>query len=108
MTNKLARARLVFIDDCYNFAQTESPAQSGGPSCRVCRPEQVRLQDPYPSYSGEVVWREVSSKSARMDEHSMPGIVAEMSRAVDNAVARLASSLQDHVAPASASRRGTN
>ena len=62
----------------------------------------------YPSYSGEVVWREVSSKSARMDEHSMPGIVAEMSRAVDNAVARLASSLQDHVAPASASRRGTN
>ena len=62
----------------------------------------------YPSYSGEVVWREVSSKSARLDEHSMPGIVAEMSRAVDDAVARLASSLQDHVAPASASRRGTN
>jgi ABC-type uncharacterized transport system auxiliary subunit len=58
--------------------------------------------------SGEVVWRDVSSKSARLDDHSMRGIVAEMSRAVDDAVTYLATSLRNHVVPASASRGGTN
>jgi len=53
--------------------------------------------------TGEVLWQDTSSETARLDQRSVPGIVAEMSRGLGNAVERLVSSMQDRVRAASAS-----
>jgi hypothetical protein len=53
--------------------------------------------------TGEVLWQGAVSKEAKLDERSVPGIVAEMSREVGNVVEGLVSSMQEHVAASSAS-----
>jgi uncharacterized lipoprotein YmbA len=53
--------------------------------------------------TGEVLWQDTASETARLDQRSVPGIVAEMSRELGNAVERLVSSMQDRVRAASAS-----
>ena len=53
--------------------------------------------------TGEVLWQDTATETARLDERSVPGIVAEMSRELGNAVERLVSSMQDRVRAASAS-----
>ncbi len=51
--------------------------------------------------TGEVLWQGTSSKTAEVDQHSIPGIVAEMSRDLGSAVEHLVSSMQDRLAAAS-------
>jgi len=58
--------------------------------------------------TGEVIWQDTSSTTARLDQHSVPAVVTEMSRDVGNAVERLVSSMQDHVTSASASLSSSN
>jgi uncharacterized lipoprotein YmbA len=53
--------------------------------------------------TGDVLWQDTSTETARLDERSVPGMVAEMSRELGNAVERLVSSMQDGVRAASAS-----
>jgi ABC-type uncharacterized transport system auxiliary subunit len=53
--------------------------------------------------SGEVLWQGALSKEATLDQRSVPGIVAEMSREVGSVVEGLVSSLQEQVAASSAS-----
>jgi hypothetical protein len=53
--------------------------------------------------TGEVLWQDTSSTTARLDQRSVPGIVAEMSRDLGNAVELLVSSMQERVAATSAS-----
>ena len=53
--------------------------------------------------TGEVIWQDASTETAKLDERSVPGIVAAMSRELGNAVERLVSSMQDRVRAASAS-----
>jgi ABC-type uncharacterized transport system auxiliary subunit len=59
--------------------------------------------------TGEELWQGASSKTAKLDQRSVSGIVAEMSRAVANIVEGLVSSMQDQVsaAPLSLSRSST-
>src|SRR5579864_1275312 len=45
--------------------------------------------------TGEVLWQDTSSKTAKLDRRSVPGIVAEMSRDLEDAVQHLVSSMQD-------------
>ena len=52
------------------------------------------------SRTGVVLWQDASSKTARLDQRSVPGLVAEMSRALGGAVERLVSSMQDRLSPA--------
>jgi ABC-type uncharacterized transport system auxiliary subunit len=58
--------------------------------------------------TGEVIWQDTSSTTARLDHHSVPAVVTEMSRDVGNVVERLVSSMQDRVAAASASLGRSN
>jgi cholesterol transport system auxiliary component len=51
--------------------------------------------------TGEVLWRGASSQTARVDQHSVPGVVAEMSRDLSIAVERLVSSMQNRISAAS-------
>jgi uncharacterized lipoprotein YmbA len=53
--------------------------------------------------TGNVLWRGKSSQSTRLDHRAMPGLVAGMSQAAEQAVTRLVSSMQDRVLQASAS-----
>jgi ABC-type uncharacterized transport system auxiliary subunit len=53
--------------------------------------------------SGDVLWHDRTSKTTKLDQRSVPGIVAEMSRDLTDAVDGLVSSMQDRVAGASAS-----
>ena len=55
--------------------------------------------------TGEVLWQDTSTGTAKLDERSVPGIVAEMSRDLGNAVEHLVSSMQDRVAAESAAQR---
>jgi hypothetical protein len=48
--------------------------------------------------TGEVLWQGASSKTAKLDQRSVPGIVAEMSQEVGNTVEGLIASLQDRIA----------
>ena len=48
--------------------------------------------------SGKVLWQDTSSKTSKLDQRSVPGIVAEMSRDLASAVERLVSSMQDRLA----------
>jgi uncharacterized lipoprotein YmbA len=58
--------------------------------------------------TGEVLWQDTASKTARLHQRSLPGIVAEMSRDLADAVQHLVSSMQDRVGAASASLGGSN
>jgi len=51
--------------------------------------------------TGEVLWRGTSTKKARSDERSVPGIVSGMSRELGSAVASLVSSMHDCLSVAS-------
>jgi hypothetical protein len=53
--------------------------------------------------TGEVMWQDTATETAKLDERSVPGIVAAMSRELGNAVERLVSSMQERVRAASAS-----
>jgi uncharacterized lipoprotein YmbA len=55
--------------------------------------------------TGDVLWLDRTSKTSKLDQRSVPGIVAEMSRDLTDAVDGLVSSMQDRVTapPASAS-----
>jgi len=53
--------------------------------------------------TGEVLWQGALSKEATLDQRSVPGIVAEMSREVGSVVKGLVSSMQEQVAASSAS-----
>jgi uncharacterized lipoprotein YmbA len=57
--------------------------------------------------TGEELWRGTSTKTAMLDERSVPGIVSELSRELGNAMASLASSMQDRLSSA-ASLSGSN
>jgi uncharacterized lipoprotein YmbA len=58
--------------------------------------------------TGEVLWQDTASKTARLHQRSLPGIVAEMSRDLADAVQHLVSSMQDRVGAASVSLGGSN
>ena len=58
--------------------------------------------------TGEVLWQDTASKTARLHQRSVPGIVAEMSRDLADAVQHLVSSMQDRVGAASASLGRSN
>ncbi len=47
--------------------------------------------------TGEVLWRDTSSITTRLDRRSVPGVVAEMSRNLEDAVRHLVSSMQDRL-----------
>ncbi len=51
--------------------------------------------------TGEVLWQGASSRKTKLDERSVPGIVAEMSRELGSVIEGLVSSMQDHVSAAS-------
>jgi ABC-type uncharacterized transport system auxiliary subunit len=56
--------------------------------------------------TGVVIWQDTASKTTRLDQRSVPGIVAEMSRDLTDAVERLVSSMEDRVAGASSASLG--
>ena len=58
--------------------------------------------------TGEVLWQGASSKSAKLDQRSVPGMVAEMSREVTDTVEALVSSMQERVSTASLSLSRAN
>ena len=58
--------------------------------------------------TGEVLWQGASSKTANLDQRSVPGMVAEMSREVGSIVEGLVSSMQVRLAAASSSPSRSN
>jgi ABC-type uncharacterized transport system auxiliary subunit len=46
--------------------------------------------------NNEVLWADTTTKTGAVDERSVPGVVAEMSRQLGSAVSSLVSSMQDH------------
>jgi ABC-type uncharacterized transport system auxiliary subunit len=58
--------------------------------------------------TGEVLWQATSSKSGKLEQHSVPGIVSEMSREVSDAVEGLVSSMQNRVSVVSSSVNRSN
>jgi uncharacterized lipoprotein YmbA len=57
--------------------------------------------------TGDVLWRDVSSETTRLERHALPSLVAGMSQAAEQAVTHLVSSMQDRVVQASAIPPGT-
>lgn len=53
--------------------------------------------------TGDVLWRDASSESTKLEHRDVPGIVAGMSKAADGAVEHLVSSMQNRVVSISAS-----
>ena len=47
--------------------------------------------------TGEVLWQDTSSKTTKLDRRSVPGVVAEMSRNLEDAVQHLVASMQDRL-----------
>jgi ABC-type uncharacterized transport system auxiliary subunit len=47
--------------------------------------------------TGKVLWQDTSSKTAKVDQRSVPGIVTEMSRDLGDVVQRLISSMQERL-----------
>jgi cholesterol transport system auxiliary component len=47
--------------------------------------------------TSEVLWSDTTTKTGTVDERSVPGVVAEMSRQLGSAVSSLVSSMQDHL-----------
>ena len=62
----------------------------------------AKLQD---LKTGETVWSESSSKTTTVEQHSISGLVAEMSRDLSETVKRLVSSMAKHVSSRSVSSR---
>jgi ABC-type uncharacterized transport system auxiliary subunit len=58
--------------------------------------------------TGEVLWQDTSSQTAKLDQRSVAGIVAEMSQDLASAVGHLVSSVQDHLTVASSSQSRLN
>jgi len=58
--------------------------------------------------TGEVLWQDTSSKTAKLDQRSIPGMVAEMSQELAGAVEHLVSSMQDRLSAASSSLSRSN
>jgi ABC-type uncharacterized transport system auxiliary subunit len=58
--------------------------------------------------TGEVLWQGASSRDAKVEQRSVPGIVAEMSHEVSDIVEGLVSSMQNHVSTASSSLNRSN
>jgi cholesterol transport system auxiliary component len=53
--------------------------------------------------TGDVLWRDTSSESTKLEQRAVPGVVAGMSRAADEAVKQLVASMQNRVVSISAS-----
>ena len=58
--------------------------------------------------TGEVLWQDTSSQTAKLDQRSVPGIVAEMSQDLGLAVGQLVSSMQDRLTVGSSSQDRSN
>jgi len=58
--------------------------------------------------TGEVLWQDTSSQTAKLDQRSVAGIVAEMSQDLASAVGHLVSSMQDRLTVASSSQSRLN
>ena len=58
--------------------------------------------------TGDVLWRDTSSETTKLDDRAVPGLVTAMSQTAESVVAHLVSSMQERLATASASisRRG--
>ena len=54
-------------------------------------------------HSGEVLWRGTSSKTVKVGDHSVPGVVSEMSRGLGSAVDSLVDSMQERVSASASS-----
>ena len=54
--------------------------------------------------TGDVMWRDGSSETTKLDHHAVPSLVAGMSQSAEKAVTRLVSSMQDRLVQLSASR----
>jgi len=55
--------------------------------------------------TGVVLWQSTSSKTATLDQRSLPGVVAELSRDLGSAVESLVSSMQERLSAASGQGR---
>jgi uncharacterized lipoprotein YmbA len=53
--------------------------------------------------TGDVLWRDVSAENIKLEHHALPDLVAGMSKAAEQAVAHLVSSMQDRLLQVSAS-----
>jgi hypothetical protein len=58
--------------------------------------------------TGEVLWQDTSSQTAKLDQRSVPGMVAEMSQDLGSAVGHLVSSMQDRLTVGSSSQSRSN
>jgi len=58
--------------------------------------------------TGEVLWQDTSSQTAKLDQRSVPGIVAEISQDLGSAVGHLVSSMQDGLTVGSSSQNRSN
>jgi hypothetical protein len=53
--------------------------------------------------TGDVLWRDTSSETTKLDDRAVPGLVTTMSQTAESVVDHLVSSMQDRLATASAS-----
>jgi ABC-type uncharacterized transport system auxiliary subunit len=53
--------------------------------------------------TGDVLWRDTSSETTKLDDRAVPGLVTAMSQTAESVVGHLVSSMQDRLATASAS-----
>lgn len=58
--------------------------------------------------TGDVLWQGASSKTATLDRRSVPGIVAEMSRNLEDAIQHLVASMQDRLSASAISPSRSN
>jgi ABC-type uncharacterized transport system auxiliary subunit len=58
--------------------------------------------------TGEVLWQDTSSQTAKLDQRSVAGIVGEMSQDLASAVGHLVSSMQERLTVASSSQSRSN
>jgi ABC-type uncharacterized transport system auxiliary subunit len=56
--------------------------------------------------TGDVLWRDTSSETTKLEHHAVKDVVTELSSAAENAVEHLVSSMQNHVVESSASLGG--
>jgi len=53
--------------------------------------------------TGDVLWKDASSETTKLEQHTVPAIVAGISRAAEDSVEHLVSSMQNRIVPTSAS-----
>jgi ABC-type uncharacterized transport system auxiliary subunit len=56
--------------------------------------------------TGDVLWRDTSSETTKLEHHAVPGVVVELSSAAEHAVEHLVSSMQNRVTAGSLSAGG--